>query len=80
VQLDPIKPTLTAPGTKRLKVKCNGPVANFAFKFYLRRYIKACLYITGHRKSEFDTWAKVWRCTFTLDTMTKCAKPRRHLI
>ena len=38
VQVDPIKPTLKAPGTKRLKLKYVEPFSNFAFKFNLRRY------------------------------------------
>ena len=38
VQVDPIRPTLKAPGTKRLKLKYDEPVSNFAFKFNLRRY------------------------------------------
>jgi lipoate-protein ligase A len=38
VQVDPIKPTLKAPGTKRLKLKYDDPLSNFAFKFNLRRY------------------------------------------
>jgi len=41
VQVDPIKPTLTAPGTKRLKLKCDGPLSIFAFNFNLRRYTVA---------------------------------------
>ena len=40
VQLDPIKPTLEPPGSKRLKRKCDVPLSNFAFKFELRRYSK----------------------------------------
>jgi len=36
------------------------------------KVVKACLYITGHHKAEFDTWAKVGRGNFTLDTI----KPR----
>jgi len=39
VQVDPIKPTLKAPGTQRLNLKCDGPLSNVAFKFNLRRYI-----------------------------------------
>ena len=39
VQVDPSKPTLTAPGTKRLKLKCDEPLSNFAFKCNLRHYI-----------------------------------------
>ena len=38
MQVDPIKPTLKAPGTKRLKVNCVVPLSNFAFNFNLRRY------------------------------------------
>jgi hypothetical protein len=33
VQLDPIPPTLKAPGNKRLKLKYGEPLSNFAFKF-----------------------------------------------
>ena len=38
VQVDPIKPTLKAPGTKRLKLKHDKVLSSFAFKFNLRRY------------------------------------------
>jgi len=38
VQVDPIKPTLTAPGTKRLKLKYDKPLSSFAYNFHLRRY------------------------------------------
>jgi hypothetical protein len=38
VQVDPITPTLTAPGTKRLKVRYDGPPSKSAFNFNLRRY------------------------------------------
>ena len=38
VQLDPIKPMLQAPGTKRLKLKYDELLSNVAFKFKLRRY------------------------------------------
>ena len=41
MQVVPIKPTLTAPGTKRLNLKCDEPRLNFAFNFNLRRYILA---------------------------------------
>ena len=41
MQLDPIKPTLKAPGSERLKLKCDHLVSKFAFTFYLRRYTKA---------------------------------------
>ena len=38
VQVDPIKPTLKPPGTKRLKLKCDELRSSFGFKFNVRRY------------------------------------------
>jgi len=38
VQVDPIKPTLKAPGTERLKLKYEELLSKFGFKFNLRRY------------------------------------------
>jgi len=40
VQVAPIKPTLKAPGPMYLKLRYDGTVLNFAFKFSLRRYTK----------------------------------------
>jgi hypothetical protein len=40
VQVDRIKPKLKPPGTKRLKLKCDGLLLSFAFKCNLRRYTK----------------------------------------
>jgi len=40
VQVQPIKPTLKAPGIKHFKLKYNKPHSNFAFTFNLRRYTK----------------------------------------
>jgi hypothetical protein len=53
VQVDPIKPTLKALGTKRLKVKCDKLLSTLAFKFSLRRYTTA-----GSRASA--RW-RIWR-------------------
>ena len=39
VQVDPLKPTLKAPGIKHLKLNCDNLHPSFAFKFNLRRYI-----------------------------------------
>jgi hypothetical protein len=36
-----MQPKLKAPGTKRLKPKCDKPLSTFAFKFNLHHYIKA---------------------------------------
>jgi len=41
VQVDPIKPTLKAPGPKRLKIQCDILLSTSAFKFNLRRYTLA---------------------------------------
>ena len=43
MQVDPIKPTLKAPGSKRLKLDYDEPLLNFAFKFNLRRCNEACM-------------------------------------
>ena len=37
MQLDPIKPTVKAPGSNLLTLKCDGLLSNFDFKFELRR-------------------------------------------
>jgi len=41
VQVDPVKPALKAPGTKRLTLIYDGPLSTSAFKFNLRRHIEA---------------------------------------
>ena len=38
MQVDPIKPTLKAPGTNRLKLEYDEQLSDFAFKFNLRCY------------------------------------------
>ena len=38
VQVDPMKPTLKAPGSERLKLICHDLLSNFAFKIYSRCY------------------------------------------
>ena len=40
MQVDPIKPTLEAPGTKHLKLQCDEPFSSFAFKFNMRHNIE----------------------------------------
>ena len=37
MQVGPIKPTLKAPGTTRLKLKCDKLLSSFPFNFNLRR-------------------------------------------
>ena len=41
MQVDPVNPTLKAPGTKRLKLKYYELLSISAFAFKLRRYIEA---------------------------------------
>jgi len=41
VQVDPIKPTLKAPGTKHLTLKHDEVLSGFGFNFNLGRYTKA---------------------------------------
>ena len=41
MQVDPFKPTLKAPGTKRLKLKYEKLVSNPGFKLKMRRFSKA---------------------------------------
>ena len=41
VQVEPMKPVLKAPGTKRLNPKYDKLLSNVAFKFNLRRYTAA---------------------------------------
>ena len=40
MQVDPIKPKLKAPASMHLKLRCDGQVSNFAFKFKMRRYVE----------------------------------------
>jgi len=43
VQVGPIKPTLKALGTKRLKLECDEQLSIFGFNFHLRRYTMGSL-------------------------------------
>ena len=38
MKVDPIKPTLKSPGTKRLKLNCDDLLLSLGFNFNLRRY------------------------------------------
>ena len=54
MQVDPVKPTLKAPGIKLLKLKYDTPLSNFAFKFKLRRYSKGA--IAAGKDADFVVW------------------------
>ena len=47
MQVDPFKPTLKAPGSKRLILKHDQLVSNFSFNFHLRRFSEASFFLTG---------------------------------
>ena len=51
MQVDPIKPTLKAPGAEALKPKCDKLLRNFAFNFNLRRCTAEA---AARRKAETD--------------------------
>jgi len=55
VQVDPIKPTLKAPGTNCSKLEYDEPLSKIAFNYYLRRYNK-----------EIPLASMVGRCRLTL--------------
>ena len=50
MQVDPNKPTLKAPGTECLRLKCKELLSNFGSKFDLRRYILG----TVHEQAEYN--------------------------
>jgi hypothetical protein len=63
VQVDPIKPTLQAPESKRLILSFDEPLSSFALKFNLRRYTTASrsgrLWI-GARGGTPSSWRPSW--------------------
>ena len=52
VQVDPIKPTLKPPGTKRLKLNYDEPLSTPAFKFNLRCYKLVCCELCAGRMAK----------------------------
>jgi hypothetical protein len=67
VQVDPIKPKLKAPGTKRLKLKYDRQLSSFGFKFNFRRYILLASHgVSLQFASEQATFVLVWRCRLTV--------------
>ena len=64
MQVDPIKPALKAPGTKRLELQYDVPLSEFAFKFNLRLFDKDKLIVSTFLT--FSILLKVGRCKLTL--------------
>ena len=56
MHVDPMKPTLKAPESKRLKLKYGKLLSRFAFKFHLRRYTEEV------RRLWLGRTAEVQRC------------------
>jgi hypothetical protein len=56
VQVEPIRPTLQAPGTKRLKPKHDKLLSSFAFNVNLRRYS----WVAARRPRTARRWAAPW--------------------
>ena len=55
MQVEPIKPVLKAPGTKRLKLKYDELFSSFAFNFNLRRYTEGDILVFLTGQEEIDT-------------------------
>ena len=68
LQVDPIKPTLKAPGTTRLKLNCDGPLSKFAFHINLRRYTLAAALVGAL----FGAAAAVALLLFTATKVRRC--------
>ena len=68
MQVDPIKPMLKTPRTKRLKLTNVRLLSNFGFKFNLRRYNLVGFFVVQERVSHAlpEVLPKVSRCRLTL--------------
>ena len=69
MQVDPIKPKLKPPRSKRLKLKCDEPLSKFAVKFNLRRFTMARLKMVFSRgivAAAHQCGAVVGRCVLTV--------------
>ena len=57
MQVDPIKPTMKAPGPKLLKVKCDELLSTSPFKFNVRRFMKVVADKAKHARTEREELA-----------------------
>jgi len=72
VQIDPIQPTLKAPGSERLKPKHVEVLSSFAFRFNVRRYMMGPETFTRYFKDDNTRVTKmivVGRCRLTLSNI-----------
>jgi hypothetical protein len=71
-----MRPTLKPPGCKRLKLNCNIPLSNFAFKFNLRRYNLAAVAGPGRARALLPAGYKApWSSTTVGVTATATIRP-----
>ena len=68
MQVDPIKPTLKAPRTKRLELKYDKPLSTSAFKFNSRRYIQdmEAMFKRADENEDGSLSYEVGRCRLTV--------------
>ena len=62
MRVDPIKPTVKPNGTKRLKLKCDILLSNFALNFNLRRYSPVSVNLSAANLSSIE----VRRCRLSV--------------
>ena len=60
MQVDPIKPTLKAPGLNLLKLNYNEPPSNFAFKFKVHHYSEVWAF-----DLDANTWSRLQAGAYT---------------
>jgi len=61
VQVDPIKPTLKAPGTERLKLKYEELLSHFGFKFTCAATARSAPPRSARRRAGPERRAASWR-------------------
>ena len=69
VQVEPIKPTLKAPGSERSKLKYDEPLSTLAFNFNMRRYTKELSYAHAVEASALRTQLADLRAQLTAALM-----------
>ena len=82
MQVEPMKPALEAPGTKRLKHEYDEPPTNFAFKINLRRYrgekrLKHCARCPADNTRAHYCGEECQRADWVARHRGECAEARR---
>ena len=72
MQVDPMNPTLKAPGSERLTLRCDYLLSIFAFNFKLRRYNEGTK-VDGARSFQFTVQAQsIKRSLLLWDGARRC--------